>query len=376
MTLRIVPYTAEHEEAVQAFNARLAAKSLDPNLYSTRFPPSHVPTWLPYREGCDLYQEYFVAIDENSVVRGGYILKRQPFLVKGKRLQLAAYRLPISEGIIDRRFVNVAMHLYSDALRREPYLFGVGGGSYGIPAMRFLLAAGWKTVLTPFWFRIVHPKAFVHNITVLRTSALRRWALDVLGYSGVGWAGTKAMQCLQGRHRIPRDVSYETALEFGDWADDVWDASKGCYTLIAIRSQTNLNANYPASNPRFIRLKIMRNDRVIGWAVLLNTKMSGHKQFGDMRVGTIVGTLSMPEDASDVIACALDVLEAEGADLIISNQGSRVWGQALKCSGFLQGPSNFPFFASPKLAAELEPFLENAPMFHLNRGDGDGPIHL
>ena len=29
MTLRIVPYTAEHEEAVRAFNARLAEKNLD-----------------------------------------------------------------------------------------------------------------------------------------------------------------------------------------------------------------------------------------------------------------------------------------------------------------------------------------------------------
>ena len=102
----------------------------------------------------------------------------------------------------------------------------------------------------------------------------------------------------------------------------------------------------------------MRDGKVVGWAVLLNTQMSGHKHFGDMRVGTLVDCLAKPEDARDVVACARDVLEANGADLIVSNQGSRAWGQALKHCGFLQGPSNLPFLASPKLAALLEPFAE------------------
>ena len=79
MTLRIVPYTAEHEEAVRAFNACLAAKDLDTALYSTAFPPSHIPVWLPKRAGCDLYQEFFLAIDDESIVRGGYVLKHQIF---------------------------------------------------------------------------------------------------------------------------------------------------------------------------------------------------------------------------------------------------------------------------------------------------------
>ena len=41
-------------------------------------------------------------------------------------------------------------------------------------------------------------------------------------------------------------------------------------------------------------------------------------------------------------------------------------------SGFLEGPSNFIFAASKKLA-ELTGRYEE---IHINRGDGDGPIHL
>jgi len=376
MTLRIVPYTAEHEEAVRAFNARLAEKDLDLDLYSTVFPTSHVPVWLPKRPGCDLYQEQFVAVDDESIVRGGYILKHHSFMVKGNLLQLTDYQLPISEGIVDRRFINVAVSLYADALRRQSYLLGLGGGGYHVPIVKFLLAAGWQTVPVPFWFRLVHPNVFLRNIAVLRNSPSRRRVCDLLKYSGLGWLGVKAIQGVIGKHRRPAGVTYEVVGEFSDWTDDVWEACKTRYSLIAVRSQQILDVLYPASKTHFKRLKVMRNGKVVGWSVLLNTKMTGHKQFGDMQVGSVVDCLAKPDDARDVVACSRDCLVDGGADLLISNQASQAWCQALKECGFLEGPSNFPFLAAPKLAALLEPFKETAKGFHLNRGGGDGPIHL
>jgi len=376
MTLRIVPYAAEHEEAVRAFNARLAQHNLDINLYSTAFWTSHVPAWLPKRPGCDLYQEPFVALDDESMVRGGYILKSQSFLVKGNLLQMADYQLPMSEGIIDRRFINVAVNLYVDALRRQPYLFGLGGGGYHTPVVKFLLAAGWQTVLVPFWFRIVHPNVFLRNIAVLRNSPSRRRACDLLKCSGLGWLGITAIQGIIGKYRHPAGVTYELVGEFSDWTTDGWEESKAHSSLVAVRSQQVVDDLYPASETRFKRLKVMRDGKIVGWAVLLNTQMSGHKQFGNMRVGTLVDCLAKPDDTRDVVACARDCLVADGADLLISNQASQAWCKALKECGFLEGPSNFPFLAAPKIAALLDPFKESAKTFHLNRGGGDGPIHL
>jgi hypothetical protein len=376
MTLRIVPYTAEYEDAVRAFNARMAAKYLDTALYSTAFPTSHIPAWLPKRPGCDLYQEQFLAIDDESIVRGGYILKHQVYLLKGNPISLAAYQLPISEGVADRRFVNVAMSLYADALRREPYLFGLGGGGFHVPIIRFLLAADWQALLVPFWFRIVRPNVFLHNIAALRNSPLRRTACDLLEHSGLGWLAIRGIHGIIGKYRHPAGVTCELVNEFSAWADDVWEECKGHYSLISIRNRQIVEILYPAGNERFKRLKVMRDGHIIGWAVLVNTRMSDHRQFGNMRVGTLVDCFAKPDDARDVTACARDFLVEEGADLLISNQAHQGWSQALKDCGFLEGPSNFPFLAAPKLAALLAPFQETAKGFHLNRGGGDGPIHL
>jgi hypothetical protein len=376
MTLRIVPYTTEHEPAVRAFNARLAEQHLDRSLYSMAFHASHIPAWLPKQPGCDLYQEFFVAVDDDGMVRGGYSLKHQPFLVQGKVLQLSHYQLPVSEGICDRRFIDVGIRLYSDALRRQPYLFGFGGGGDHVPIVRFLRAAGWKARLTPFWFRVVNPNVFLKNMKTPRAFPAMPRLFHFLRCTGLGWVGVKTIQCVKGKYRLPHDVTYETVPDFTDWADDVWSECKGHYSLIAVRDRQHLNILYPATKSRFIRLKVMRGGRVLGWAVLLNTQMSRHSYFGSMRVGTLVDCLAKPENARDVVACARTVLKTGGADLIVSNQGSRAWGQAFSDCGFLSGPSNLPFLASPKLAALVEPFAENAESFHLNRGDGDGPINL
>ncbi len=63
-------------------------------------------------------------------------------------------------------------------------------------------------------------------------------------------------------------------------------------------------------------------------------------------------------------------------DLIVTNQLHRTWGDAVLQSGYLSGPSNFGFAASPRLAAALEPFAREVHRIHMTRGDGDGPIHL
>ena len=152
-------------------------------------------------------------------------------------------------------------------------------------------------MLVPFLFRIVHPNVFLRNIAALRTSPARRGLFDLLGYSGLGWGGIKAIQSLRGKHRALAGVTFEIVPEFADWADDVWNQSKNHLRLSPSRS-TKVNVLYPATDRRFMRLKVMRNGKVFGWAVLLNTQMSGHKHFGDMRVGTLVGCLATPEDAT------------------------------------------------------------------------------
>jgi hypothetical protein len=112
-----------------------------------------------------------------------------------------------------------------------------------------------------------------------------------------------------------------------------------------------------------------------GWAAVLLTERPDHPHFGSLRVGTIVDCLAAREFASCVVAEATRTLEDLGADLVISNQSHRIWIRAFRESGFLAGPSNYLYAASPKLAglAALPSRWEYA---NINRGDGDGIVNL
>jgi hypothetical protein len=109
---------------------------------------------------------------------------------------------------------------------------------------------------------------------------------------------------------------------------------------------------------------------------MLDTQMSRHKHFGNMRVGSIVDCLAEPEMAGLVVRYATAFLERKGVDLIVSNQANSAWRKAFVAAGYLAGPSNFILALSPMLADRLEPLEAARRHIHMNRGDGDGPIHL
>jgi hypothetical protein len=95
-----------------------------------------------------------------------------------------------------------------------------------------------------------------------------------------------------------------------------------------------------------------------------------------MRVGSIVDCLAAPEDAVHVVNCATDFLQQRGVDILVTNQASSAWCGALAANGYLKGPSNFILALSPQLVHRLLPLKHHAAHIHMNRGDGDGPIHL
>ncbi len=165
----ITSYTEKHVDAVKAFNGRMRAGGA-----ALTFPESHVPAWLPPVDGRPIYHEYFLAV-EDGTVRGAYILKHQPFIVRGAAMPLAEYRLPLSEGQVDKRFASVGVQLYLDAMRKQSQLYTVGIGGYGEAAAQMLISAGWNTWLVPFYFRVLRPAAFLRNIVYLRTTPSAGW---------------------------------------------------------------------------------------------------------------------------------------------------------------------------------------------------------
>jgi hypothetical protein len=373
--IAIEPYTSKWEPAVAAFNERLAPQRTP---VAFRFPPRCDPEWLPPREGSRIRQEYFLAIEEGTTVRGGYILKSQDFWVDGQIETISDLQLPLSEGIVDPRYAPVGIQLVVNALGRQPMIYSLGMGGLQTPFPRLLRSLKWSLFLVPFYFRVVRPSRFLRGFPLLRTNRARRFGLGILAVTGAGWVGIELVQALAGcRRRRPSICEDEPQTDFGDWMDEAWETSRTQYALAATRDRQSLESLYGnRAFPGLTFLKMTRNRRNVGWAAVLDTPMSGHRYFGDLRLGTIVDGFSAPDDAPAVIAAATRYLERRKVDLIVSNQSHRAWVHGLEVSGYLKGPSNFALALSRALAARVRLCEGRWSEFHFNRGDGDGPINL
>jgi hypothetical protein len=356
MGIVIQPLANESGAAVREFNARLRARGWG----EFAFPEAPEPG-----------RQEFLVVD-NGCVRGGYILRGQDFCIDGSRERVAHYRLPVSEGLIDKAYVGVGAVMLRHALAQQPLLYALGMGGVDRPLPRMLESMGWRLHPVGFYFQVLRPARFLRNIRPLRRTPWRRAALDLAAASGAGWVAMEALQLARYSAGPDTGVTLETAPDFGSWTDEVWDACHARYAAIGVRDRGTLNRLYPAADGRFLISKAIRGGRVVGWTVGLDTAMRDDKYFGDLRVGSIVDGLAKPEDARAVVAASARALAARGVDLIVSNQCHRAWGEALRHSGFLQGPSNFIFAVSKKLAGVIGQMDD----VHINRGDGDGPIHL
>lgn len=371
MVLVIVPYTADLVDSVKALNQRLSEHGVP-----YRFPENETPGWLPQQNAIPLYHEYFVARDEGAL-RGGYIFKNQEFLLAGGILPVGFFRLPISEGLYDRRYTTLAAQFLLHALKKNAALFSLGIGGYDEPLAKLERGAGWTQWTLSFHFLVLRANRFLANIEHLRRKPSRRLLIDIGRFTGVGATAIHMWQTW----RKPRFLAQsgcvaDRVAEFGAWADDIWYQSQDAYSFIAVRDSQCLTALYPINDPRFIRLQVSEFNRPIGWAVVMATALSNHKHFGNMKLGSIVDCLAIPGKERQIVAAATNLLRNAKCDLIVSNQSHKEWCAALDQAGYLRGPSNFIFSASKKLAEEIDRVDPDHQRLHLTRGDGDGPIHL
>jgi len=370
MAITFAEYGEPHIKPVEQFNQRIRG-SVESELL---FPNRPLTDWLPKGGHPEIFQVGMLA-REGEVVRGGYFLKHQDFALNGEVRRVSSYRLPVSEGTANRAYVSLALQMQRDALTRQPLLFSLGMGSLDRPLPKMQKALGWSQYVVPFYFKVLDGGRFLRNIAPLRTTAARRVAFNLAAWSGAGSLVFAALRAGR-RTRLPAGLSVESFAAFGAWADELWTRCQDRYSLIAVRNSDISNTLYPPADQRFLRWRVTAGGRLLGWAVCLDTRMRGHKQFGDMRVATIVDGLADPDDAVAVIGAVTQELERGGADLIVSNQMHEAWAAGLGAAGFRNGPSNYIFSASPKLSQALAPFDTRVKEGHITRGDGDGPLHL
>lgn len=367
MRISIVPYAEQHIAAVREFNRRLQQGGA-PSDYV--FSESHVPAWLPRYDEARIYNEFYLAV-EGDAVRGAFVLKRQTFSFSGVLKQLVYLHHPLSEGVVDKRYAQVGVHMIRRIVSKHPLLFALGMGGYARPLPRMLVALRWKHCLIPFHFRVCSASRFLREMQTLRSSLLKRVAADAAVLTGLGPLALKTLQALRGSVGRSAEFVPEIVPEFDDWADRIWAAAGSDFAMIAVRDANSLRTLYPAENQIFTRIRVSVRGQVVGWAVVGILHRPGHEQYGELRVGTILDALAKPQHATAVIAAATQVLMEQGADLIGSNQSHAAWTAALSANGFLGGPSNFIFATAPGVSELLDPFEAAMGRVHLNRGDGD-----
>jgi len=371
MPLVMRSYLSEDVKAVKSFNDRLQSGGA-----SVRFPESPVPEWLPFRTGTPIYQEYYLAVDDDAV-RGAYILKNQPFQVLGEAIPVGNIRLLMSEGIVDNAFGMVGVRLVRHALTQNKRLFALGMGGYDNPCPRLLQASKWTLIDCPFLFYVNHPNRFLRGISFLRHRRTIRLVLDGLALSGLGHLGFRILHyAKRNLGNTLKDLSSELVDDFREWVDPIWDQGQNNCSLVAVRNPQILNILYPPGDRKFLRLQVRSRDQIVGWAVIMNTPMTDHTQFGNLTVGSIVDCFAIPGAETAVISQATQLLKEQNVDLIVTNQMHRDWIRGLTRNGYLSGPSNFILAMSHELAQSLSPIEESLPRIHMNRGDGDGPINL
>lgn len=365
---KFISYSLEHREAIDRFNERMIGVEGVLN-----FPSGEAPFREPFHLA-GLAVDRLVAIDRDGTMRAGYLLKRQSFRIGEEILEIGNIQAPISEGMREKAYVPYGSMIVMDALKRKnlAYSLGMGGMSYAYP--RLLAALRWKLVPVPFFFKIINPFRFTRRIAFLRNHLIGRLLMDALAFTGFASLGVH-MANLRSRlsHLGPEDRT-ERVVCFEPWAEELWAATSGATPFAAVRDSKTLNGLY--GEDRFLRFLVRRSGQPLGWVVCLASSFRNHPQFGTLVVGTIVDCLGLP-GAEEILLRAVETeLREVGVDLIVSNQMHRNWQAAFRKGAFMEGPSNFIFAASPALDAHLEKVAISFSDMHINRGDGDGPIHL
>ena len=148
MQTRIIPLTEDLLAAARAFNARLGPDA-------PFFLPETVPSLqsAPGSVSPAISWTHYIVMDD-SEARGGFLSMDQPAWINGEVRRASNYESILSEGIRDRRFGTVSVHMLKYIERRSPYAFVVGMGDAQNPLPRFLRTSGWTLRAVPFLFRV------------------------------------------------------------------------------------------------------------------------------------------------------------------------------------------------------------------------------
>jgi hypothetical protein len=367
--LELVPYSPQLDDAIVDFNRRLVAGSAEGGFQLLVGPG---PTPAPGGEGVSF--ERYVAL-EGDTVRGGVTLQIQPFSVDGEMCMVANLQLPLSEGIVDRRYAFVGSWLVKHVLHRYPRCFALGMGGEDRQLPQLLRAMGFAVWSVPFLFMVSNVSRAVRELTVVGPPRRRRAAATLVRFSGAGLLASKGWRATTAwRAREADAVGIEPVEQWGLWADQVWERARGSFRVSAVRDARTMPTLLSPDDGRFPAFRLHERGETLGWVAVVVNRMVDNPHFGNLSVGTIVDALTVPGRERATVGAATRLLVEQDVDLVVTNQSHPVWRAACRSAGFLGGPSNYVLATSPRFLGRGVD-LESSGV-HFTRGDGDGRVHL
>jgi hypothetical protein len=360
--------------AVARFNQRLREGGRVEDQINLR--PS-LPGEARYRPaGFPVYRRMMIAEDGREV-RAALMLYHNNIFIRGKKRDCCWMDMPISEGIIDRRYSMAIIPLLKTALGYEPFLMSTGAGPVDKVSFQILTKLNWRNRVVPFFFYPVKVTKVLLGLSYLKKHAKLRYGALLGAYSGLG-AGLSGILALS-RRIAPCLSGYEYSMEkaFDDWADRIFEDCLPDYGVAMRSDATTLNILHPPDKPSLTRLRVRRKGskrgpgRDAGWILVASKRMKNNHLFGDLKVGTLVDGFGRAADAPALVAAGIDHLAETGADIIVANFSHAAWVRACRRSGMFAGPDSYYHFVSPGGSPLFEDTCPPREI-HMTRGHSDG----
>ena len=369
MTVEFTPLTPSLIPACRAFNQRLRSQGEPPFVL-----PEDASGETANPAPRAISSRHYVAVDQSGEVRGGVFLTEQRGWLGKQIIPLINIQSPLSEGLVDRKFSGVSLQMLKFVTSRSPYAYAVGMGNEKNPLPRLLKAAGWWLSPVPFEFAVICAPRFLREIGPLR-SGRRRWLARAAAASGLA---SVALQAWRVAHADPplQRYSLELAASWPNGTDAVWERCRAELSFSLLRDDRTLADLYPDTQARLKRFVLRSEGEIVGWSVGLVTKMEDTSNFGDLFVGTILDGLAAKEHLRALVALTRNALRDMGAELILTNQTHSEWQASSRQLGFFGSSSNYLVALSKAVTAALRSEPGALERMHVNRGDGDGRIHL
>jgi hypothetical protein len=364
-------FRSTDELAIKALNGRLAAAGFrhevgceDPRMASS-----------PGFDAYPIIERLYVAA-EGPDIRGGVWLKEQLFWAEGRDLRAGWAKYPVAESLVSGAAAGVPASLLFTVLREQPCLMALGMGGHDGSFAKLLAAARWSSSLVPFFFRIQKPFRVLRQLSLARSTPMRRALADGLAFTGLGWTANRV---LAGIDRITHEsagFSRTVVPRFGEWADELWARCRHAYGFVARRDSNALNSLYPEDFSALTRLRVTDRERDAGWVCVRAIDCAGtwfEHTFGNLRLGMITDGFARPADAKGVFEAGVAHLMEHDVDLIVTFQSHPAWCDAAREMGLLPGPSNCAFYRAPAVEKILQRAESVGRFCHLTSSDGDGP---